>query len=574
MRKIILVIVLLFYWCSLSAQYTVKWEKIFGDNNTRVYALDSTEQKGLIIQATQNFVTLRWIKADSSGNIVWVKEKDNYWDFGAPYNYDIKCTNDFSFISSAHMIEGNGNLLFTKLDSSGNIIFSNSLGDPTSVNYAYTIIPISDVGFTILSSSGDINSNTIGLDYRLIKVDKAGKELWYKSYTPSNANDYPSNLHVLTDGSYVIGGGSQENVSFTSSSHPFFIKVNGKGDSLTSKRIIVTDEYFDDWYAVNFQPTPEGNYVFVGFYDDTTAGTWRTGYVVKTDQNFNIIWKVFYPVTGRQVQVDDVKVLGDSTYLALVNVIGQKSHLLKINKTGIITNDYTISTPLCVRNYFVEMVLMKDSSLVLLGLCDDGMVFPSNNKPYLLKLGKVGQEYTYNYCQVQPLANFTHAQNGISVKFSDQSLSNLPNGEIFSWQWDLGDGTTSKEKNPSNVYFSENEDSISVNIELIVTSNLGCKDTITKTIKVRPTSTFLERIFPNPFNSTATVSIKSPQLSEGGEFLIFDVLGRVVGEYEIPKQLGDIYYEFTINRFNLSSDMYIYKLTIGNIEKIGKLMIK
>jgi len=62
-----------------------------------------------------------------------------------------------------------------------------------------------------------------------------------------------------------------------------------------------------------------------------------------------------------------------------------------------------------------------------------------------------------------------------TVNFQDQSTG------AISWSWNFGDGGTSTQQNPSHTYTSLG----SFTVRLIVTNNLGCTDTITKTNFVR-----------------------------------------------------------------------------------------
>jgi len=59
----------------------------------------------------------------------------------------------------------------------------------------------------------------------------------------------------------------------------------------------------------------------------------------------------------------------------------------------------------------------------------------------------------------------------VNVQFTDKSTSN--NGNIVSWQWDFGDGTTSTAQNPQKTYSAVGFYSVA----LTVTSSSGCKST-------------------------------------------------------------------------------------------------
>lgn len=82
-----------------------------------------------------------------------------------------------------------------------------------------------------------------------------------------------------------------------------------------------------------------------------------------------------------------------------------------------------------------------------------------------------------------PTADFTFASACFmdSVEFTDNS--NVTSGTVDQWQWSLSDGQSSVNQNPSVYYSGEGIYSV----ELIVTTNNNCKDTITKSnIEVWP----------------------------------------------------------------------------------------
>jgi gliding motility-associated-like protein len=72
---------------------------------------------------------------------------------------------------------------------------------------------------------------------------------------------------------------------------------------------------------------------------------------------------------------------------------------------------------------------------------------------------------------------------GANTVFSD--LSTNTSGTITAWEWNFGDTGTSIVQNPSHNYSTNGN----IGVSLIVTSNNGCKDTVTKTVTVHPIPT-------------------------------------------------------------------------------------
>ncbi|HVA98882.1 MAG TPA: PKD domain-containing protein, partial [Bacteroidia bacterium] len=81
-----------------------------------------------------------------------------------------------------------------------------------------------------------------------------------------------------------------------------------------------------------------------------------------------------------------------------------------------------------------------------------------------------------------PTANFGTAPNPITIIEPTVYFQDLSTGSVNQWQWNLGDVINSytNVQNPQYTY----QDTGYYNVQLIVTDNNGCKDSITKTIYV------------------------------------------------------------------------------------------
>ncbi|MFC1733908.1 PKD domain-containing protein, partial [candidate division KSB1 bacterium] len=81
-----------------------------------------------------------------------------------------------------------------------------------------------------------------------------------------------------------------------------------------------------------------------------------------------------------------------------------------------------------------------------------------------------------------PQADFSspHACAGTNLAFTN--LSGISQGNIVNSQWDFGNGMSSSAMNPAIIY---HDDGI-YHVQLIVTSDKGCYDTIVKTVEVFP----------------------------------------------------------------------------------------
>jgi len=111
----------------------------------------------------------------------------------------------------------------------------------------------------------------------------------------------------------------------------------------------------------------------------------------------------------------------------------------------------------------------------------------------------------------QPVANFEVDPTCLETNsnFTDLStINNIDGDQITGWAWVFGDGNTSNQQNPTNMYGAENN----YNVTLLVTSNYGCVDSITQSTTVwplpevdfSPTDVCLET--PTQFNDQTFIS--------------------------------------------------------------------
>jgi len=62
-----------------------------------------------------------------------------------------------------------------------------------------------------------------------------------------------------------------------------------------------------------------------------------------------------------------------------------------------------------------------------------------------------------------PTASFSWSSNNVSAYFNDASIKG--SGEIVSWHWDFGDGSSSTEKNPSHQYSGYGDYTVILQVE-------------------------------------------------------------------------------------------------------------
>jgi gliding motility-associated-like protein len=82
-----------------------------------------------------------------------------------------------------------------------------------------------------------------------------------------------------------------------------------------------------------------------------------------------------------------------------------------------------------------------------------------------------------------PIVKFSSSNvcDGTTVPFNDSSSIAVPSA-LQSWKWNFGDSNVNTNQNTSHLYLTAN----AYTVKLIVTSNVGCKDSITKVVTVNP----------------------------------------------------------------------------------------
>ncbi len=89
--------------------------------------------------------------------------------------------------------------------------------------------------------------------------------------------------------------------------------------------------------------------------------------------------------------------------------------------------------------------------------------------------------------------------------------------------------------------------------------------------EILPTSFNLEQNYPNPFNPTTNISFTIPQAGYA-KLVIYDVLGREVAVL-IDGQLNAGNHNFVFNATDLSTGIYLYKLTTNEKSLVRKMML-
>ena len=229
------------YWIlKLDFAGNILWQNnIGGTGEDNLYTINQTSDGGFILggasdsdssgDKTENVLgncTDYWIvKVDTIGNIQW---QNNISTDGCDHLYSIRQTadggyilggdsNSNSFGDKTENSQGGYDYWIIKLDTSGNILWQNTIGG-SSLDFLYSIEQTSDSkyflgGNSSSNISSDKTENCIGgADYWIINVDSSGNVSWQNTIGGSLADQLKS-AQQTSDKGFILGGYSLSNIS-------------------------------------------------------------------------------------------------------------------------------------------------------------------------------------------------------------------------------------------------------------------------------------------------------------------------------------------------------------------------
>jgi hypothetical protein len=218
------------------------------------------------------------MKTDSSGNLIW--------DETLPYPQGTKVheiSGGFAVISCAWFYDGGDHLdgVVMETDPCG-IVTSNNHYGSTSDEHCYDGKPTSDGGYILAGHT--LGYGVANWDFWLCKVASNGTEQWVKTfgqprgYDPAYIFDEGYAVQQLSDGGYVMAGGSGDESAYSDCSGPCgcsdlyvaeVVRTDSSGN-LVWQSAYPCGEYECDSAAEYIDLTSDGGYI--GFLDSCALG--------------------------------------------------------------------------------------------------------------------------------------------------------------------------------------------------------------------------------------------------------------------------------------------------------------
>ncbi len=166
-----------------------------------------------------------------------------------------------------------------------------------------------------------------------------------------------------------------------------------------------------------------------------------------------------------------------------------------------------------------------------------------------------------------PIADFTWNPNPASILEPEVHLQDLSLPNVIDWQWDFGQQGTSTDQDP--VVTFPNDIGGSYPVQLVVTNELGCTDTIRSVIDVLDDFlVFVPNAFtPNAEGPNETFFVTGNDISsEEYQLLVFDRWGNELFSSTDPNEAWD----GTSGGELLPQGLYVWKLKIRSLSSREK----
>jgi hypothetical protein len=172
--------------------------------------------------------------------------------------------------------------------------------------YGYSVQQTSDGGYIVSGTGSDCDDR--GYDLYLLKTHPNGDVDWVKKYGGTD-DDRGYCVRQTSDGGYIVAG-VRDIGSAGADEDAWVIKTDENGDIVWTRVYGGTDD--DCGYAVEETPH-DGGYVIAGSTMSSGAG-WTDVYLIKTDANGDTLWTGTYGGTGGD-EGFSVHVNSDTSYI-------------------------------------------------------------------------------------------------------------------------------------------------------------------------------------------------------------------------------------------------------------------
>ncbi|MEW5765066.1 MAG: PKD domain-containing protein [Acidobacteriota bacterium] len=291
------------------ASGSVVWAKAYGTSGNEFGAILPLQGGGLLAQGTSvdlaQQATFFLVRLGEDGTVQWQK---SYGPPGSGLTGALP-TSDGGFLLNGFSLSFatlDSSLKMLRLDSSGNILWQKEYTGAGQVTGAF----YEAQDGTILGSGTVFNLMTQDADLWAARFDASGNVLWQKTYGGSDL-DAGGGLWPVPGGGYILSGttrsfgagGSSDGVGDV-----WLLRLDGDGDILWQKTYGGSQ---DEWGFV--QPLQSGGFLLAADTDSFGAGD-HDLWILKLDSDGGILWQRTYGGAGKD-ELSSAEALDDGGVL-------------------------------------------------------------------------------------------------------------------------------------------------------------------------------------------------------------------------------------------------------------------
>ncbi|OPL19327.1 MAG: hypothetical protein AVO35_11315 [Candidatus Aegiribacteria sp. MLS_C] len=240
------------------------------------------------------------VRTDSSGNMLW---QQTYGGTSDDRGYSLAQTSDGGFILGGWTFSfgaGMADIWLIKTDGNGNLEWDREFGTTSGFERCYPVIQTSDGSYVIAGETD--NNGTTYSDIWLLKTDGDGDILWDSTFGGAR-DDFGLDVIEMDSGDYAVAGwtcyvnGTCDLKLFTTDQNGVLVDESLIGGAGTDQCRALTQ-------------LPDGDLMVVGETNSTASGLFDA-WLVRADQECNLVWENTYGSDGQDDFGNDICILSD-----------------------------------------------------------------------------------------------------------------------------------------------------------------------------------------------------------------------------------------------------------------------
>lgn len=239
------------------------WQRLYGGGGAdAANAIAKTSDGGYILAGAYGAERVLMAKVDADGHEQWV---NNYPDFPALVqgNAVIETRDSGYVVAGFRKISNHWNIFLLKTDGYGNRLWAKNYGDVnvTTDEQAYGLVELADGSLVMTGLQAKINADP---DVVVLKTDKAGNELWLKTYgAASPSKEIGRSIALAANGDLMVAGDILDAVATKKDVYVLRLNPN-TGDTIWTQRYAPFGGIVDE-YANAIAATSNDEFVIGGF---------------------------------------------------------------------------------------------------------------------------------------------------------------------------------------------------------------------------------------------------------------------------------------------------------------------